>query len=179
MRRLILISSLGANVLLAVLMLSRRDSVEPPLRNRVGAVPRPPVTSVKQFRDAKPPAVANLDGPGPFQSWAALESPDNVAYASNLRAFGCPEETIAYLLEGRLDGDYDRRWQGINNYVQSRGYLLNHEEWEGVLEAQETLRRNRQAELNLLLVSPAPKRPEWFGKYVQVDAGVWIPHEDE
>ncbi|MBI3876632.1 MAG: hypothetical protein HY300_11900 [Verrucomicrobia bacterium] len=102
---LVLIVSVCANLALAYLLLSRKPPAKP--------APQPAGThpSRPQSVESPPPqtAQAPVAQKTPALTWAALESADYKVYMKNLRAFGCPEETIRDIIIADVHKLYSRK----------------------------------------------------------------------
>lgn len=73
------------------------------------------VTAKRVLRHPAPvPGPAPTTNAPPFH-WRALESPDYVRYAANLRAVGCPERTLRDILLPDIEKLYDERAKKIED----------------------------------------------------------------
>ena len=87
-------------------------------RARVGEAPaaleRSAVVTTQRTLRVPAPAPPTVPTPtAPTFHWSALESPDYVVYAANLRAVGCPERTLRDILLPDIQKLYDEREAGL------------------------------------------------------------------
>src|ERR1041385_6045932 len=95
--RFLFLASLGVNVVLAVLWLSRLRHAEAPTDDAAAASP----TNVT--------AKTNVIIRRQFFSWSQVESDDYPTYITNLREIGCPEQTIRDIIIADVNALYARR----------------------------------------------------------------------
>jgi hypothetical protein len=109
----LLILSLAANVLLAVLV-AKRPAAAPPAPSR-------PAPEAAKSPDATPPTAPAKPAPQAEApeaqvktvartfGWEAVESADYKQYIANLRSVGCPEETIRDIIVADVNKLYDAK----------------------------------------------------------------------
>lgn len=130
--------SLGCNVLLASRLLQsgpRSQDAAP------SAPPAPPDDTVPAVQ-----VVASSPNSPPF-SWATVESADYRTYIANLRAIGCPPETIRDLIVADVHGLY----AGQRREIRQSG------QWDD-MQKQATLAESRRSEQGIL---DALLGPDW------------------
>jgi hypothetical protein len=116
----LLILSLAANLLLAVLLARKPASAAPaPAPARVDQTPSPGGSP------AADPSPAAGDGPAPAGvirttntlsrtfGWEAVESADYKQYIANLRSIGCPDETIRDIIVADVNKLYDAKKKAV------------------------------------------------------------------
>jgi len=100
-RQLILIVSLGLNLVLAAVLLSSRQRSTPVPVESATNQPAAPAT------DVRVKVVARKQ----FFSWQELESPEYAVYIARLREIGCPEQTIRDIVIADVGQVYARKRQ--------------------------------------------------------------------
>lgn len=104
MKRNLLLGLLGVVVLAALAWWTSRPSRDPSWQRQV----RVPVSEPGSAKFTKRPAPPATNTP-PATPWAALESADPAQFLANLRAIGCPEQTIRDIMTFRLCREYRHR----------------------------------------------------------------------
>jgi hypothetical protein len=115
-------------------------------------------------RSIKPAAKSN---PGAIQLWRNIESPDYKTYIANLRAIGCPEETIRDIIKADVNKLYAARQQALNSPPVSKEFKFwqkdptssDNTDWEKKNKERQALSKEQQALLNELLGPESPKEP--------------------
>lgn len=114
----LLILSLGANVLLAIIV-AKKPATPPPPAPATEAIPSKAAES-----EPLPPAVTSAPAVTKTGSvttntvtrrfgWEAVESGDYKQYIANLRSVGCPEETIRDIIVADVNKLYDAKKKAI------------------------------------------------------------------
>jgi hypothetical protein len=158
-RQFWLILSLGLNLLLAgVVIWARQRGVSPEAPPPMGSLTNRPLRLPPPSLNPDPELVAIAAS---FH-WAQLESEDYRVYIENLRAIGCPEETIRYLVEADINDLYSGRVRTLVNSVTDRFWelMLRQKEFEQTLSEKqkelETLQKERRELLDLLFDEREP-----------------------
>src|SRR5688572_24962345 len=105
--RILLILSICLNLALAGFIVFKRPNKAEPARPEAATKPVDPAALRKSDKDAKTvtvtlPAAGNLD-------WRIVESEDYKKYIANLRAIGCPEETIRDIIVADVNKLFEAR----------------------------------------------------------------------
>ena len=106
--------SLAANVVLAVALVWSLNSRKPQVESRVAtgvettAKPIPGDKPVPKATTAEPAAAAPAASSQKFD-WRLVESEDYRKYIANLRAIGCPEETIRDIITADVNKLYESK----------------------------------------------------------------------
>jgi hypothetical protein len=116
----LLILSLGANVLLAVLWLRRPAA--PETTAPASASPAPATTGTAANVLIKKVAGPAADPARPARAfdWRLVESPDYKEYIANLRAIGCPEETIRDIITADVNKLFADRKKSLRGASTNR-----------------------------------------------------------
>lgn len=108
--RVVLILSLGLNLLLAAWLVAKRGRVTPPPAAEP-AREEPVAKSVPVWRVQRTNVIEvatnRVDAPG-FH-WSRIETNDYDAFVANLRAVGCPEQTIRHIVLADVEELFARR----------------------------------------------------------------------
>jgi hypothetical protein len=74
-----------------------------------------PIPSAAQPTGAAPASALPASAPQPFR-WSQLESSDYRVYVANLKAIGCPEQTVRDIIQADVEGLYSarRRQMGLD-----------------------------------------------------------------
>lgn len=135
--------SLALNLLLAgtlVYLWQRRPASAPP------QVVKETVTNVV-VRGVVRPGFSNTNLSGLITNiWRVVESTDYRKYIANLRAIGCPEETIRDLILADINKLYAQKQVAINPYFKSNQFWLDGAASVSPQEAREFQRQLRQLE---------------------------------
>jgi hypothetical protein len=151
MKKAICILSVLLNVGLVMLILSNRGSVSP---SRLRMEQK---TFWRKSRIEKPPLVTTTNIVGKQILWSQIESPDYFVYIANLRALGCPKETIRDMILADVDDTFSsRRHELVQQPVQRFWELaVNGEEMDKVVSEKQTQLKDwhdeREAVLDALL----------------------------
>lgn len=112
-RKAVIVALVALNVLLAGLLLRQSRAQLSP--QAISAPQASPATGLPD-RSTHRPAGASTDrsvrrAPGPTQAWnwQALDSPDLPQLIANLRAVGCPEQTVRDIVLGRINRQFAAR----------------------------------------------------------------------
>jgi uncharacterized protein YdbL (DUF1318 family) len=135
--------SVALNVLLAgtLVYLWQRQPAPPPPQ-----VVKETVTNVV-VRGVVRPGLAATNLAGLITNvWRVVESPDYRTYIANLRAIGCPEETIRDIIITDINKLYAQKQQAINPYFRSNQYWLAGAAAVSPAQAREFQRQLRQLE---------------------------------
>ena len=114
----LLILSLGANILLAVLLTKKPDAA-PETPPPAASTPPAPATPNLAPAVAAPMAAAKSAGTAATNTivrtfgWEAVESADYKQYIENLRSVGCPEETIRDIIVADVNKLYDAKKKAV------------------------------------------------------------------
>jgi hypothetical protein len=111
MARWILSLSLAGNVMLAVVLLFPRPTERPeqPVEHRYT---RWVTNRVDRRIDPDSSRPKGTGFPLPF-FWSQIQSGDSQVFIANLRAVGCPEQTIHAIIAGQLNDYYDARTRAV------------------------------------------------------------------
>jgi hypothetical protein len=143
--RIVLSLSLAANLLLALYVVRQAVTPQPPAE----AVPTPaepisarpgsqPNAAPRMNPDSSPPAVRTF-------TWESVESPDYREYIANLRAIGCPEETIRDIIVADVSKLYASKKREVRGEPAKFEYWKAGNPWMGQLDA-DYLARSRALE---------------------------------
>lgn len=138
----LMMGSVVLNVLLAgtVVYLLQRSPAPPP------QVVKETVTNVV-VRGVVRPGLATTNLSGLITNvWRVVESSDYRKYIANLRAIGCPEETIRDIIITDINKMYAQKMQGLDPYLKSNRFWLGGSGGVSVGEAREFQRQVRQLE---------------------------------
>ncbi|MCX8157836.1 MAG: hypothetical protein N3J91_15590 [Verrucomicrobiae bacterium] len=141
--RKILLVSAALNVLLAgaLVYLWQRPAAAPPPQ-----VIKETVTNVV-VRGVVRPGLSTTNLSGLITNiWRVVESADYRTYIANLRAIGCPEETIRDIIITDINKLYAQKQQAINPYFKSNQYWLAGATAVTPAQAREFQRQLRQLE---------------------------------
>jgi hypothetical protein len=106
------------------------------------------------------PALHRADEAAPATAWATIESKDPVRFIANLRAIGCPEQTIRDIITFSFCRDYWSRFRDLETEAaRSRDYTRNGNatDWAERRSQQNDLRNAMDAELEAVLGVNADK----------------------
>jgi hypothetical protein len=149
--KLIVIGSLALNfVLLSALAYF---SVRKPSAPQVQEIPAQiePARRPSRPERAPRPAVANIPNSPQF-AWKELESPDFKQYIANLRAIGCPEETIRDLIVAEVNKLFAPRFAALAAETQKFDHWRNRSKARDSLTVQlRALEAEKKALLHELL----------------------------
>jgi hypothetical protein len=107
-KRLFALSFLLNLVLLALAgYLAVRKPGTPAMANQPSTIGPPLPVAIQSTHDSRPQLASK-----PFD-WSRLESSDYKTYISNLRAIGCPEQTIRDIITADVDSLYSRKSNGL------------------------------------------------------------------
>jgi len=150
---------------LAYLLTSRPAAVRPPPTAAPAARPAPVKSAVTPAKPARPPA-RTPGKPAVQFDWRLVESSDYRQYIANLRAIGCPEETIRDIIIADVNKLFQSRSAGLRKpaqefkYWQTRAQTLAGRPLSlEILKQQHELDREKRALLKDLLgvdVAEAP-----------------------
>src|SRR6185436_19245811 len=127
--KILLALSLAANLALGFFAL-RKSSVEKPVaENQVAASVAVPHAK-KALETSVVVAGGAVSASAPHAAtkrfdWQSVESPDYKQYIANLRAIGCPEETIKDIILADVNKLYDQKKKAV------RGPAKKFEYWKG------------------------------------------------
>lgn len=118
-----------------------------PSHKPVAALPAAETPAPVPTPSPLPSPVAAVPTPVPFQ-WSQLESTDYATYIANLRAVGCPEQTLHDIIAGDLASVYAQKRQSLQT-AQAQAPA------EVQAQARQTLDQEERRLLNTLL-EPSP-----------------------
>ena len=100
--------------------------------------------SANRSLEVPPPASTLPVVQAPSFSWTQIQSEDNATLITNLRRIGCPEQTIRWIITGKLDDFYAEKSRTLPHSISTEEDLKKLEQYE-----------NRM--LSNLLSSPTPQ----------------------
>jgi hypothetical protein len=165
--RVLLILSICLNVALGGLVVYKRAGKSEPAKPETAAKPADPAASAKTAKgDAKTvtvtvPTASALD-------WRIVESEDYKKYIANLRAIGCPEETIRDIITADVNKLFEARKKEMTGSTNKFQYwkvgtfftdMFNEEK----LQKNRQLAKEKQALLKELLGVDIAEKPDIMG----------------
>jgi hypothetical protein len=127
--------SLLFNLALLLVLWGRNSHSSPMPRQPRSEVGRPASRSLKRLRKA--------DGttPAPATPWQAIESTDTARFIANLRALGCPEQTIQDIVVLRVCSAYRSRVMQVEaEFAGKWDYTHERRDWREVGDQRTALR---------------------------------------
>src|SRR6516225_2853916 len=103
------------NLLLA-LIVAWLTGRRPPREDRVGAEAQPQLARKSHDEAEGQPGTARAEPAQGFR-WASLESSDYPTYIANLRAIGCPEQTIRDIISADVKSLYARKREELTRLL--------------------------------------------------------------
>ena len=159
-----LIVSVALNVVLVALLLRPRPApeIEPGGGDTTGSSSA--VTSASKPADvaAAPPAETVTNVVVRQFNWQSVESPDYREYIANLRAIGCPEETIRDIIRADVNKLYDEKRKQVRGEPKKFEYWKTGNPMAAFLGDSETMQKMRALEeekngvLRALGIEPDP-----------------------
>jgi len=143
-----LILSLSVNLLLVLYLVRQATIAEPQVEPAGGGNESGPGTSIPSA-----PVAAAVPSSGPVRTftWESVESPVYREYIANLRAIGCPEETIRDIIVADVNKLYAAKKREARGEPKKFEYWKAGKPWMTALDA-DALARNRALEDEKLAV---------------------------
>lgn len=162
----LLLISLAANIVLAFrLARPSRGPFHPADPTNVARVPAADPVAAASVAPTTSSKATNAETPAPFR-WQSLENSDYKQFAANLRAIGCPEETIRDILRADLTKLYEEKkrelrrksppWEYWKNDQQQMVRGVGREAWLGMLALDE----ERDSALRALGIVPDQRKKQ-------------------
>ena len=173
--------SLAANVVLAVALVWSLNSRKPQVESRVAtgvettAKPTPGDKLVPKATTAEPAAAAPVASSQKFD-WRLVESEDYRKYIANLRAIGCPEETIRDIITADVNKLYESKRKELAGPKKKFEYwkpggLMGAAVDPERMEKERALNKEKRALLTELLGAAPDDKPDLLaGAAGQVEA---------
>jgi hypothetical protein len=166
-RRLLLVSTaINLCLLVAVVWLAKR---EPRASNsKAEPLARPAAVVAPASAPAPEPASAVPAKPAQSFDWRLVESEDYKKYIANLRAIGCPEETIRDIISADVKKLFDSRKRSLSastnkfEYWKTGTFFSGMINEEKIKQSQELAKEKRALLKELLGVAPEEK-PDLLG----------------
>src|SRR5688572_16876610 len=147
--RTIIVGSLGLNAVLLTAL--AYVSVRGPAPSQQEGAPPTPVEASRRPSGTRNSTVVTVDTAAPFH-WSEIESTDFKQYMANLRAMGCPEETIRDLIIAEVNKMFSPRFLALAAETGKFEYWNRRAKGKETLLAQlRALRDERRALLRELI----------------------------
>jgi hypothetical protein len=150
-KTLILASSLAVNAVFGVVWVSHQ--METPKPTPVQEAPKPIIKTKVQRVMVEVPGETQVTTNWSRIDWRAIESEDYVKYIANLRAAGCPEETIRDLIIADVNKMYAAKWRSQHASEHEWKYWENESKKDKKEERKTDERRELEKERDELVRS--------------------------
>jgi hypothetical protein len=94
-------------------------------------------TGAGTHRIATADAATAAGSPKAAAEWAAIRSSDWKQYVKNLRATGCPEETVRDIIFSEVNKSYAARWRSLNGDDGKKYWVSKREGWWGHMKQKQ------------------------------------------